>query len=147
MHVLRTPSKSGSWRQWSVLTLRFAGAVAVLWMGLIHLHEYQGPYGTVPTIGKLFVVNFVTSTLIAVALLAPISGRWLALVTASGIGLAAGSFVMLLISEHGTLFGFHEPGYDPGGIALSRWVEIAAVIALGASLVLRFTPQERNRSR
>jgi hypothetical protein len=119
--------------------------------GLVHLHEYQGPYRSVPTIGTLFVVNFVAATVIALALVAPVehaAGRWggplLALLTLSGIALSGGSLVMLLISEHGTLFGFHEPGYDPSAIALSRLVEIAAVALLGVSLVIRFATRTRS---
>ncbi len=139
--------------RWGWLVARGLGALAVLAMGAIHLDQYFGPYSAIPTIGVLFVVNFVAATVIALALLAPlehVAGRWagvaVALVTAGGIGLAAGSLVMLLISERTPLFGFQEPGYDPSAIALSRQTEIAAVVLLGASLVARFatrTPKVR----
>jgi hypothetical protein len=59
-------------------------------------------------------------------------------VSAGGIALAGGSFVLLLISERTPLFGFQEPGYDSSAIALSRGTEIAAVVLLSASLVARF---------
>jgi hypothetical protein len=61
-----------------------------------------------------------------------------ALFTVAGIGLTAGSFVMLLVSEHGSLFGFHEPDYDPTAIAITRIAELAAFVLLGAYLVARF---------
>jgi hypothetical protein len=60
------------------------------------------------------------------------------LATVSGIALAGGSFVLLLVSERRPLFGFREPGYDPTAIALSRVTEIAAAVLLTASLIARF---------
>jgi len=139
--------------RWGWLVPRGLGALALLAVGAVHLDQYYGPYSAIPTIGTLFVVNFVTATVIGLALLAPLehlAGRWagavVALVTVGAIALAAGSFVLLAISEHTPLFGFQEPGYDPGAIALSRQTEIAAVVLLGASLVARFatrTPKLR----
>lgn len=131
--------------RWGWLLARGLGAVAILTMGVIHLQQYYGPYSAIPTIGTLFVVNVVAATLVGLALLSPLehaAGRWrgavVALVSAAGIALAGGSFVLLLISERTPLFGFQEPGYDPSAIALSRETEIAAVVLLGASLVARF---------
>jgi hypothetical protein len=139
--------------RWGWLVARGLGAAAVLATGAIHLEQYKGPYAAIPTIGTLFVVNFVAATFIGLALLAPlehIAGRWsgpvVALVTAAGIALTAGSFVMLAISERTPLFGFQEPGYDPDAIALSRQSEVAAVMLLSASLIARFatrTPKVR----
>jgi len=131
--------------RWGWLVARGLGALAILAVGAIHLDQYYGPYSAIPTIGTLFVVNFVAATLIGIALLSPLeraAGRWggavVALVTAGGIALAGGSFVLLLISERTPLFGFQEPGYDPSAIALSRETEIAAVVLLSASLAARF---------
>jgi hypothetical protein len=132
--------------RWSWLVARDLGAMAVLVTGAVHLDQYFGPYRAIPTIGMLFIVNFVAAMVIGVALLAPIehlAGRWagaaIALVTAAGIALTAGSFVMLLISERTPVFGFQEPGYDPAAIALSKQAGVAAVLLLGASLTARFT--------
>ena len=150
--VLPGPARPGR-RRWSWLVGRGLGALAVVLVGVVHLQQYLGPYEAVPTIGTLFVVNFVAATVIGLALLAPIehvAGRWagvaVALATVSGIVLAAGSFVLLLISERTPVFGFQEPGYDPTAIALSRAAEVAAVALLGASLVGRFAgtvPKQR----
>ncbi len=133
-------------RRWSWLVARGLGAVAVLLIGAVHLDQYFGPYEAIPTIGTLFVVNFVAATMIGLALLAPmehVAGRFagatVALVTVSGIGLAAVSYLLLLVSERTPLFGFQEPGYDPSAIALTRGAEVAAVLLLGASLVGRFS--------
>lgn len=136
--------------RWGWLVARGLGALAVLAVGAIHLEQYNGPYAAIPTIGTLFVVNFVAATVIGMALLAPlehIAGRWsgavVALVTAGGIALAAGSFVLLAVSERTPLFGFQEPGYDPAAIALSRQTEVAAVVLLSASLIARFATRTR----
>ena len=67
------------------------------------------------------------------------------LVTIAGIGLAAGSLAMLIVSEHGILFGFHEPGYDPQAISRSRVAEIATIGLLTASLTLRSLTRARPR--
>ncbi len=58
------------------------------------------------------------------------------LVTAAYL-LATMSLAMLVVSEHGTLFGFHEPGYDPTAISRSKVAEIAALGLLTFSLGLR----------
>lgn len=62
-----------------------------------------------------------------------------------GIGLAATSFLFLLISERTPLFGFMEPGYDPAAILASRVAEGAAVLFLGGLLVARLTGRARAR--
>jgi hypothetical protein len=139
--------------RWGWLVPRFLGAIAVVVSGVVHLQQYLGPYREIPTIGPLFIVDFIAAILIGGALLAPIehlagrfAGAAIALVTAAGIGLTAGSLVMLAISERTPLFGFQEPGYDPAAIDLTRQAEIAAVVLLGISLVARFatkTPKQR----
>jgi hypothetical protein len=131
--------------RWGWLLARGLGTLAVLAVGAIHLQRYYGPYAAISTIGTLFVVNFVAAMVIGVALLLPLehlagrrAGAAVALVTAGGIALAGGSFVLLLISERRPLFGFQEPGYDPTAIDLARATEIAAVVLLSVSLVARF---------
>jgi hypothetical protein len=52
---------------------------------------------------------------------------------------------MLLISEHGELFGFHEAGFSPSSVAASRNFEIAAVVLLTLALVVRFAPRSAQR--
>jgi hypothetical protein len=133
---------SGPGRAW--LAARFAGALALLAVGAVHLQQYIKLYSAVPTIGALFVLTFVATTILAAALLMPLErwgrrwGRLLVVLAGSGgVALAAGTFVMLTISEHMPLFGFREPGYDPPAIAASRAAEVAAVVLIGAYLVAR----------
>ena len=63
----------------------------------------------------------------------------------AGIGLAGGSLVMLIVAEQGTLFGFHEPGYDPQAISRSRIAEAVTVGLLTISLALRTLTRAKPR--
>ena len=129
---------------WAWLALRGLGALAVLATGAVHLHEFERFYSQIPTIGTLFILNFVGATAIGLSLLAPVEriggrhgGAILVALTAAGIALAVVAFAFLLISEQTPLFGFKEPGYDPSGIATARAAEIATALFLGAFLIGR----------
>jgi hypothetical protein len=138
--------------RWGWLVARGVGALAVLAGGAIHLDQWLWLYAEIPTIGPLFLLNFVASTLIGLALLAPLehlAGRWasaaVAVVTAGGIALATGTLVALYVSERRPLFGFQEPGYDPAAITATRQAEVVAVVALGVSLIGRFATSRPTR--
>jgi hypothetical protein len=130
--------------------LRSLGALSVLAVGAVHLQQYFALYSSNPTIGTLFVLNFVGATVIGLGLLAPVErlhdrprGVPPALLALGGIGLAATAFVFLLISERTPLFGFMEPGYDPAAILASRVAEAVAVLSLAGFLVARFATARR----
>jgi len=121
------------------------GALSLLAVGAVHLQQYIELYSSIPTIGTLFLLNFVGATLVGVGLLAPVerllgrlSGAILALLALAGIVQAATAFVFLFISERTPLFGFMEPGYDPGAILTARIAEAATVVFLGAFTWARF---------
>lgn len=122
---------------------RYLGALALLGVGVDHIEQYTVDlYSTVPTIGTLFLLNFVSATLVSLGLVAPVrrlAGRWatmlLALLAVSGIGIAAGSLAGLLISENGGLFGFVEHGYREA-IVVSIVLEVATMLLLGLFLAL-----------
>jgi hypothetical protein len=119
--------------------LRTLGAVAVLVVGGVHLEQYFADYfNVVPIIGPLFALNFAGATLIGLGLLVPAARlRLLHLLLAlGGIGLAATSFVFLLISEHQPLFGFQDYGYR-AEIVIALAAEAVAVVALTAYLANR----------
>jgi hypothetical protein len=118
------------------LVVRVLGALALLAVGAIHLQQYLELYSAIPTIGTLFVLNFVGATVVGLGLLAPVD-RIHALLAVAGIAQAATAFVFLYISERTPLFGFQEPGYDPAAILASRITEVATVVFLGAWLVKR----------
>ena len=128
------------------LIARALGALAVLSVGAVHLQQYEILYSAIPTIGTLFLLNFVGATAIGLGLLTPletvVGRRWggiaVDVLALAGIGLAATSFAFLAISEQTPLFGFMEPGYDPTAILASRIAEGVAVLSLGAFVVARF---------
>jgi hypothetical protein len=115
----------------------------VLATGADHLEEYTAnQFSTVPTIGTLFLLNFIAATVIGVGLLLPlgrITERFAdplrVLLAISGIGIAATSLVGLSISERSSLFGFSDHGYRPAVVA-AIVAEAVAILALSAYLAL-----------
>lgn len=126
---------------------RYAGALALLAVGLDHLQQYAGEsYSVIPTIGTLFLLNFISAAALAVALIAPVErlpgrvGRVaVPLLSAGGIGVAAGSLAGVIVSESVGLFGFMETGYR-SAIVVSIALEVATILLLLAHLVLRLGP-------
>jgi len=122
-------------------TVRYLGALSILAVGVDHIEQYSVDfYSAIPTIGTLFLLNFVSAVPIALGLAAPIrrlAGRWTdavrALLALSGLGVAVGSLAGLLISENTGLFGFMEQGYREA-IVVSIALEVAAMVFLGAFL-------------
>ena len=120
---------------------RYLGALALLGVGVDHIEQYSvDSYSAIPTIGTLFLLNFVSATLVALGLLAPIervAGRWAAparaLLATAGVWIAAGSLAGLLVSEQGGLFGFREQGYREA-IVVSMALEVGAMVLLGVFL-------------
>jgi hypothetical protein len=123
---------------------RYLGAVAVLAVALDHFEQYYVDYyRAVPTIGTLFVLDFISATVVAVGLLLPLGrltsrfgDRLFSLLALAGIGIAAGTLAGLLASENVGLFGFMEVGYR-SAIVLSIVFDLAAVAFLSAFLALR----------
>jgi hypothetical protein len=123
---------------------RYLGAVAVLAVGVDHIEQYYVDYyRAVPTIGTLFVLDFISATVIAAGLLLPLGrvtrrfgDRLLTVLALAGIGIGAGTLAGLLVSENVGLFGFMEAGYH-SAIVLSIVFDVAAVALLSAFLALR----------
>src|SRR5690242_13500141 len=89
---------------------RIVGALALLGVGIVHIQQYAADaYSSVPTIGTLFVLNFASATVVALALLLPVPAH--RLFALGGIGIAAGSLAAILMAENGSVFGFSESGY------------------------------------
>ncbi|MGN6171016.1 MAG: hypothetical protein ACTHQQ_23015, partial [Solirubrobacteraceae bacterium] len=73
------PAAADRSRGWIWLAARLLGALAVLATGAVHLNEFERFYSAIPTIGTLFLLNFVGATAIGLCLLAPverIAGRY-----------------------------------------------------------------------
>jgi hypothetical protein len=119
------------------------GAAGVLVTGADHLYEYSANgFSTVPTIGTLFLLNFIAATVVGVGLLLPL--RWIiprraeavrALLALSGIGIAVTSLIALWISETSSLFGFSDYGFRTT-IVIAIVAESVAAVALTAYLAL-----------
>ena len=131
--------------------VRVVGALSLLAVGAVHLQQYLYLYSAIPTIGVLFVLNFVGASAIGLGLLAPVErllGRWggvtVALLALGGAGQAATAFVFLLVAERTPLFGFMEPGYDPPAIMASRVAEVVTVVLLGSLFFARLTRRVRH---
>ena len=121
---------------------RYLGAAALLGVGIDHIQQYFGAsYSAIPTIGTLFALNFVSAVLLAAGLIAPVERLFpragkpiLGFLAASGIGVAMGSLLALLVSEQTALFGFREYGYRQA-IVISIVLEVATMLLLGGFLV------------
>ena len=130
--------------------VRYLGAATLVGVGVDHIQQYLGAsYSAVPTIGTLFALNFVSSVLLAAGLAAPIErvlGRRgrpiLGFLALSGIGVALGSLIGLLISEQTPLFGFMESGYRQA-IVISIVLEVATALLLGAFVLALVSGADR----
>jgi hypothetical protein len=122
---------------------RVIGAIALLVVGGVHLEQYSvAHFSVIPTIGPLFLVNFIAATSLGLVLLIPIRrsarrGRLLfdSLASLAGIGVSAGALAALLISEHTPLLGFMEHGYRLE-IVIAITSEAAAIASLGLFLAI-----------
>jgi hypothetical protein len=119
-------------------TIRRLGAIAILAVGAVHLQEYYGgDYRVLPTIGPLFMLNAISSAVVAIGLLAPLerilhhrrAELTTGLLAGAGVAIAAGSLIALFVSETGRLFGFSETGYGTA-IVLAIIAEALAVLLL-----------------
>jgi hypothetical protein len=121
------------------MAIRVLGALLLLFVGIDHYYQYSADdYSVVPTIGTLFLLNFISATAVGVLLLAPLKRIFhrfervvLELATLSGLGIAATSLIALLVSERTPLFGFMESNYRPAIL-----VAIASEAAAAATLAL-----------
>jgi hypothetical protein len=117
------------------LAARALAAVLLLFVGADHYYEYSvDHYSVVPTIGTLFLLNFISATAIGILLLAPLErmlrrfgGVVLQIAAVSGFGVAATSLAALLVSEQTKLFGFMESNYRPA-IVVAIASEAAAAV-------------------
>ncbi len=124
------------------LGVRALGAILLLLVGADHYYEYSvDQYSVLPTIGTLFLLNFISATVVGLILIAPlrrIVHRFdvvvLELAALSGFGIAATSLAALLVSEHTKLFGFMESNYRPAIIVAIVFEASAAIV-----LALLFT--------
>lgn len=123
--------------------LRLTGAALILVVGAIHLQQYAVLIKDVPTIGVLFLLNAAGAATIAAMLVSGVR----VLGALGGIALAVGAIVSILISMTSSgLFDYVEPTFRTP-VLLSVIAEVAAILALGAYLLVRRNDEGRPQSR
>jgi hypothetical protein len=130
------------WRIRLVALVRLLAAISLLALGGVHIQQYiVQDYRVIPTIGPLFLLNFIGGTVLGLYFLIPVGRRASrarllvdAVAALAGWIVAAGALVALLVSEHTPLFGFMEHGYR-FAIVFAIVSEAVAVVALTILLV------------
>jgi hypothetical protein len=117
-----------------IWALRLLGAALLLAISAIHLYLWQQGYGGIDVIGPAFLMQTVLGVGGALLLLiTPL--RWLHWVALLDLAFAVGSLAALLISTTVGLFGFVETTTATLWWE-TLWVEIAAIVVLGALFVV-----------
>jgi hypothetical protein len=102
------------------------GAVAIALTAFIHLHVWMGGYLNIPTIGWMFLVQFIVGFVLAIVV-----ALWHRLLVAlAGMGFLAATAGGLLVFLNFTLFGFAESLGNPY-VGASLVVEVVGVVVLG----------------
>ena len=114
--------------------LRIVGAALLAVMGWIHLDLWQAGYRTLSVIGPAFLLNTIAGFGLAVLLLVT-PRSLLPWVAALGALTALGTLGGLILATTVGLFGFKE-STAANLWWESFWVEIAAVVVLGALAAL-----------
>ena len=132
--------------------LLYLGALAVLATGVDHIEQYiVDDYSTVPTIGTLFLLNFIGAIVLTAGLIAPLAALPGATQMPSALSWPSvesgwvSSLAGLFISETAGLFGFVEHGYRMA-IVVAIVVEVAAVVFLAAFLLVNGTGLSKIRT-
>lgn len=114
--------------------LRLVGAALVLVGGAIHLKLNLDDYGT-EDIARTFALNALVSAVVAASLV--VSRGPVALL--AGLGLSLGTLGAFVLSRNGDgILDFREVGFNPSpDAALTVVAEVAAVLVLGAALLVR----------
>jgi hypothetical protein len=119
--------------RWAVNILAVAGAVLLVWSGVIHLRLWSDGYRDISVIGPLFLAQGIGSILVALVICA---FRRVVLLAAGAVLLAA-TAVGLLLSVHISLFGYRESLAVPYAES-SLVVEFAGagVLVVAAAIIL-----------
>ena len=119
--------------------VRYLAVVLLLLEAGIHLQQFEGPLRPVPTVGPLFVLNAIGAAALALAL-SGTRGDLAKLCALAGIVMTLGDLVALAITRTSVLFNYSEPTLRPA-VTLAAVVEVAAVAALGAFVVMADEPR------
>ena len=134
--------KLGDWRQpW----LRVAGAVLLVVSAGIHLDLYLTGYRSIPTIGWLFLVQFVVAFILAIGALVTHSR----LVAVAGAAFALSTLGCYLLAVWIGLFGYKEirtrAGIAAGLIEVAAFATLALAVAIAGARQAAAPAQPRPR--
>jgi hypothetical protein len=119
--------------RWAANLLAVAGAVLLVWSGVIHLQLWDDGYRSISVIGPLFLIQGVGGIVLAGIL---VLFRWLVLMAAGAV-LLASTAVGLLLSVHIGLFGYRESLAVPyAGTSLAVEFAGAAMLVVAVGVVL-----------
>ena len=135
------PEAPGRGGRLALTLLRLGCAALLTWIGYIHLHLWQEGYHQIPTVGPLFLLDFVAGFVLAAELL----GWPRALTGLIAAGYTAATLGALLISLSVGLFGFRE-SISASYVTESLTIETITVLALITWTVLvTATPKAARR--
>jgi predicted lipoprotein with Yx(FWY)xxD motif len=134
--------KLGDWRQpW----LRVAGAVLLVVSASIHLDLYLTGYRSIPTIGWLFLVQFLVAFILAIGALVTHSR----LVAVAGAAFALSTLGCYLLAVWIGLFGYKEirtrAGIAAGLIEVAAFATLALAVAIADARQAAAPPRPRPR--
>jgi hypothetical protein len=121
------------------LLLRFVAVAAIVAGAWVHFSLWR-TYGTIPTVGPMFLADAIFSIFIAAALL--VSDDLFVLVV--GTGFQIGALGALALSHYGSLFGFHNKVITSDTV-VALVTEVVAVLILGGLAIMRIR-ETRSRS-
>jgi hypothetical protein len=139
--LIRGPGALRSRVAWlAVSLLAVAGAAMLVWSAVIHLELWADGYRDISKIGPLFLAQGVVGIALALAIVVL---RWLALLAAGAVTLAA-TAGGLLLSVHVGLLGYRET-LATTYATLSLQVEFTgAALLLAGAVLLAVAPSARS---
>lgn len=108
----------------AAVAAQFVTAALVVATGTIHFYLYHHYFSTVPTIGRLFLLNFVTSLVLGGVILV-FRAPWWSLI---GAGFCLATLGAFLVSVHWGLFGYQET-------LNGAWQQRAAAVEIAGTAV------------
>lgn len=120
--------------------VRLCAALLLLAGGAVHYELWTSGYRYIPTIGPLFMTNFIASIGLAAAVV--MSRR--AIVAFAGIAFAAGSLAALVLSRTVGVFGFTETIWTIEAFQ-TLLSEVGAIVVLAAAMILQLRSARQPR--
>ncbi len=126
----------------AAIAARLAAAGLVIATGAIHLYLYQSFMSQVPTVGRLFLANFVAALVLGGLIVVRPRALWSAL----GAAFCLGTLGAFLVSVHWGLFGYQET-LRGAWQERAAGVELAGAVAGSAAAALTWRRSRRRTAR